>query len=527
MRAWRALTFALLFMRTFSSLGAESQESVGDHLRQSREYLAQGNYQKSRDAARDALALDPNSAEAEGLIGSADLALDDFAAAEAHLRRALELQPGLLICRRTLAATYLKEKKLEDARQEFTAVLNVNHKDFLSRYSVGLTYLLAHHPTEALQHFAQALQLKPRDPTVLTGMLEAYLELNQRAKAEKALTEIDPQFSSDDPRRLQFAELLVSQGAYGLAALEFEALYRVHPDSYDIGYNLALAHHRDGKEDQASALLENLLARKDDAELEDLLGEVEEARGKPARSLAAFRRAMELEPTSEDYRFDYARALVDSSTLKDALEAFTRATREFPHSARMVLGLAATYYLAGKYQDAAETLLRAAEVAPNRPEVYYLLGQAYDAAGPLQNAIQQQFARYLDTGAVDPWAEYSYGRILARQAEQGAPVTLADAQRHLERAITLDDRLPESHAGLSDVLEMRGQYEEARAQLERAVQLNPKYSSAFYKLSQIYRRLGQLDKAGQAAATFERLKSEQNKNPDREQVQRLLERVRR
>jgi superkiller protein 3 len=166
-------------------------------------------------------------------------------------------------------------------------------------------------------------------------------------------------------------------------------------------------------------------------------------------------------------------------------------------------------------------------VAPNRPEVYYLLGRAYDAAGPLQNAIRQQFGRYLDTGTVDPWAEYCYGRVLARQAEQGAPADLAEAQRHLERAITLDDRLAEAHSGLGDVLEMRGQLEAARGQLERAVQLDPKYSPAFYKLGQIYPRLGQQEKARQAAAAFQRLKAEERKDLDREQVQRFLERVRR
>ena len=494
-------------------------------IRQAQEFLTQGNYVKAREAAQQALAIDPKSAEAEDVIGKADLALGDLAAAEVHLRRALELRPGLVTSRSALAATYMRENRLQDARREFLAVLTADPRNFFALYGVGLICLLDRHAAEAVAYFEQANQLKPSDPAILTHKLQAHLELKQQRQAEAALAELDTQLSPGDPRRSQLAELLVGEGAYGLAINEFEFLHKAHPDSPDLSYNLALAYHRAGREDEASALVKSLLTRNESADLESLLGEVEQGRGDRGRSLAAFRRAADLEPTNEDYRFDYAQALVRDWNLNEAFQVFAQACKEFPKSARMWLGLGATYYLVGKYQAAVETLLHAAEVAPDRPEAYYFLGRAYDAAGLLQDSIAQEFGRYLDTGPRDPWAEYFYGRILALRTKQ--PQDTAEAQRHLEKAIALDSSLAEAHVELGSILEMRGHFAAARRELEHAVRLDPRSSAAFYKLAQLYRRLGEWEKARRAAETFQRLKAKEPENRDREQIQGFLERVKR
>jgi tetratricopeptide (TPR) repeat protein len=525
MRAFEVVAAACLVALVCSSLHTRAQDPVQNDISEGERVLRQGNYHEAREAAERALRLEPRSAEAENLAGTAAFALGDLSAAESHLHRAVELRPGLIAAHRALAATYLAEKKFKDARREFLAVLAAQPRDFVSLYSLGLTFLLDDQPVEALKRFERASQVKPHDPTLLAHKLEAYLKLKQQRQAEVTLADLDSQLSEADPRHEQIAALLVNQGAYPLAAHEFELLRKAHPDSYEVNYNLALAYHRAGREADAAGQLHRLLAAGDNAELEDLLGEVELSRGHGSKALAAYGRAVELDPDNEDCRYDYAQAFVHQWALDQALQVFAEATKDFPRSARLWLGWGATYYLAGRYAEAAQTLLSAAEIAPDRPDVYYLLGRDYDAAGSFQVAIEREFSRYLSSKPQDAWAEYFYGRILS--AASASPGRLREAQEHLERAVAIDSKLAEAHTALGDVLDKRGEFQAAMKELERSVQLDPQSSVAFYKLAQLYRKLGQMEKAQQAAQKFQQLKEQQRADLDREQIQRVLERAKR
>jgi tetratricopeptide (TPR) repeat protein len=499
-----------------------AQESVASYCRQAQELLAEEKFQDASEAARRALEIDSHSAEAECLLGMAELALGNFDAAGKDLEKALELKPGLIPAHRTLGEMYLSQKRLSDARRQFDLVLSSFPNDFESLYGVGQTFLLENQPGTAENEFDKALKIKPREPSVLAGLLQAQLQLKQEARATATLTMLDGQFNKQDPRRMELAAMLVSEGAYQLATQQFRRLLELQPESYDLKYNLALAYHRAAEEDQAESLLESLLEGKDNAELQNLLGDVEENRGNKPRSLAAFRRAAELGPQNEEYRYDYARSLVRASSLNEAMEVFKAATRDFPGSARMWLGWGATYYLAGNYAGAAKTLLHAADIAPQNPQVYYLLGRDYDAAGALQDTIAQRFAGYLARQQQDAWAESFYGRILAARAQQSSSEDLAEAQHHLERAIALDGRLAEPHAELGTILEKRNQLGEARRELERAVELDPTSSTAIYKLGELYRQIGERERAQKALEKFQELKASENMDKDREAIQGLL-----
>src|SRR5437879_66167 len=220
MRAFSVIAAACLAALVCPSLHSRAQESAQDYISQAESLLAEGKYRQAREAAERALRLEPRSAQAENLAGTAAFALGDLPAAELHLRRALELRHGLVAAHRALAATYLAEKKCKDARREFLAVLAVEPRDFVSLYSLGLTLLLDDQPVEALKQFERASEVKPHDPTLLARKLETHLRLKQQPQAEATLADLDSQLSEADARREQIATLLVNQGDYPLAAHE-------------------------------------------------------------------------------------------------------------------------------------------------------------------------------------------------------------------------------------------------------------------------------------------------------------------
>jgi len=527
MSSCRACGFAWLSLVLTLGGAARPQAppSAAGYIRQAKADMAEKNYQGALDAAQKAVKLDPRSAEAETLTGMAEFGLGSLEAAQKHLEAALQLEPGLLLARRTLAATYLEQKRAKDAEREFKRILVSDPKDFVSLYSLGLALLMDDQPADARRHFEMASAQKPGDPSALVGILQADLRLNRPSQSAADLAKLDAELNTHDPLRHRVAVLLASEGAYDLAIDEFERLRQADPESYDLSYDLALAYHRARKEAQASELLQNLLARGEKAELENLLGDVELNRGNPSTALAALRRAADLEPRSEDYRYDYAQALAHEWILDQALKVFARAASDFPNSARMWLGWGAAYYLAGRYPEATQTLLHAAEIAPQAPEVYYLLGRVYDASGSLQDTIAKRFDGYLRTDPPDAWAHYFYGRILAESDQPTSFGKLSEAQEHLERAIALDHDLAEAHTELGKVLDERGQVQVARKELELAVQLAPQSSAAYYRLAQVYRKSGESALAQTALAKFQQLKAEERKNLDREEIQGFLERA--
>lgn len=525
MKQRRFLTVLFTLRLCTFAYPARGIQSAAEYRRQAQEYLAQKNYPRARDAAQTALRLEPRSAEAEDLLGTAELGLGELDTAENHFRRALQIDPGHIGARRNLAAIYLKQKRFTEARGEFEFILKSHPDDFVSLYTLGLVFLLENQPAQALEQFQKAYQVNPGDTTLLIGLLEARLKLKDAGEAAATLAELDARLKARDPRRLQIATLLALEGSYELAIQEFTRLRQVEPDSYEVNYNLALAYHRIGKEVEAVQLLQTLLARRESGELENLLAEVEERRGNIAQALRAYRRAANLDPRNEDYTYDYARALVEQGAFDLALGVFAAATRNFPGSLRMWLGWGAAYYLKGNYEDAAQTLLRAAEIAPDAREVYYLLGRAYEASGPLQDAIARQFARYLSAEPRDPWAHLFYGKILAARGREGSSADLAAAQRFLEKALKLAPDLAEAHLELGNLFEARGDTQEARRELERAAGLDPTSSAVFYRLSQVYRRLGDDARAAQSLRQFHELKAKEGAEKERARVVGFLGRV--
>ena len=389
----------------------------------------------------------------------------------------------------------------------------INRESAEAEYLAGAAALGLDDVSGAEAHFRRALKLEPDHFRALSGLLDAQLRSNRVEQAAVTLAEIDRRLGEQDARRVQIAELLVGRGAYGLAVREFEALHSADPKSYEFSYDLALAYHRARRDARASTFLQDLLAHKDSAELEDLLGEVEQSRGSANNSVTAFRRAVELDPKNENYLLHFGQALVNRGSLNQAVTVFAAATKDLPHSSQMWMAWGSALYLLGRFGDSAQKLLQAADIAPQDPRVYFLLGRAYGAAGPYRDAIAKQFARHVIDTPNDAWAQYFYGRILTERSTHRPSGDLDEAQRHVERALALDGSLGEAHAELGNILDAKGELDAARRELEQATKLDPNSSIAFYRLAHVYQELGQTEQARAAIAKFQQLKKEKNRSP--------------
>src|SRR5262249_49191771 len=143
------------------------------------------------------------------------------------------------------------------------------------------------------------------------------------------------------------------------------------------GYDLSLAYLLTGKTPEARQQVQDLLTKKNTAELHNLLGEIQEKSGEFVAAAKEYETAAHMEP-SEDNLFDWASELLLHETLAPAIEVFQQASRRYPSSPRLQIGLGMALYAKGDYDQAVKALLKGADLSPSDPRAYLFLSKAYD-----------------------------------------------------------------------------------------------------------------------------------------------------
>ena len=121
--------------------------------------------------------------------------------------------------------------------------------------------------------------------------------------------------------------------------------------------------------------LRDAVARKpQDSRLHHQLADVEEKLGHPLEAVREYQRAAELDP-SEPYLFDWGTELLAHRALQPATEVFSSGHRLFPKSVRMLIALGVSWYGRGAYDQAAQYLANACDLATDDPTPYLFLGK--------------------------------------------------------------------------------------------------------------------------------------------------------
>ena len=409
---------------------AQGGDDASAWLRRAQEHYQKQEWKAADEAARRALALDQGLADAEVLLGWIDTSQSDLQGAETHFARAVKLRPRDPRALGYLASTRLRLNRVDEAAAGFEQVLRLDPGNVAAEHNLGLIGLMRSRPEQALARFRAVLKIRPSDVAALTGALESELLIDRREEARKSAAAIESLLNAEDPRLFQTATLLALHGENDAAIRILLRMRKAMPGSYDVSYNLALAYFRAAQYEPAAECLRPFLEPRAKAEPWNLLGAIEEKRGRSAEALAAYREAARLEPANEDYRFDVAAQALRHEGVEAAVTAFSQGVRDFPKSWRMRLGLGSVRYLAGDYEDAARVLLEAVALNPEPDAGYFLLGKAYETAPASQPPILAALRAYA-AGHRDAWTEYHLGSILLARTQAGASSDLGEAKAHL------------------------------------------------------------------------------------------------
>jgi len=261
-----------------------------------------------------------------------------------------------------------------------------------------------------------------------------------------------------------------------------------------------------------------LLSVKETGEAHNLLAQIEEKDGNYLAAANEFQAAAKLEP-NEGNLFDWGGELLVHRTLDPAVQVFEEATRRFPKSPRLAVGLGMAYYARGNYDDAVKAFLKGADLDPTDARCYKFLSRAYDSSPSQANEVIERFRRYAELQPGNGRALYYYAMSLWKgKRAQDSSLDLGQIGSLLQRAIAADPKLPEAHLQLGNLTADRGKFAEAIPEYQRALELDNDLADAHYRLAQAYVRTGQKDKAQAQFATYQTLREQHLADLDKQRA---------
>jgi tetratricopeptide (TPR) repeat protein len=242
------------------------------------------------------------------------------------------------------------------------------------------------------------------------------------------------------------------------------------------------------------------------------LAVVYEKSGHIENAIPAMRIAIQLDPQSEKYRFQYGVLLTENDAPAAAVIRLNEALQSFPNSSLLHLAIGLANLKLGGNDEAVQALKRAIELNPEFAQAYACLGIADILVGRYEEGVRcfEQALRIKPDVAV---VHYLLADALLKQP--GAGVTRAE--KSLKRAIDLDAGYAPAWLALGKLHARAERLPEAVAEFERVIQLDPNLAETYYQLGRALNRLKRAAEAQTAIATYKRLSDSQKQQEQDEQ----------
>src|SRR5215510_12808713 len=467
--------------------------------------LERGDDSTARDLLERALAADPRSAEAHTYLGALADRAGDLAAAERHFAAAARFAPQSARARNNHGAILLRLNRIPEATAEFESSLRLDPNQAKALVNLARIRFDSGAP-EGLRAaddlFRRADALAP-DAEIARALV--VIALRRGAGARSAV-----------------GGALFEAGLLAEAEAELNAALTHDPANAETVLRLARVYLARKEIPAAGRALEAALARKVEAPaIYALLAVVYEKSGHIENAIPAMRIAIQLDPQSEKYRFQYGVLLTENNAPAAAIIRLNEALQSFPKSSRLRLAIGLANLKMSKNDEAVQAFKRAVELDPEFAPAYAYLGITRVAAGQYEEGIRC-FEQALQKNPNIAVVHYLLADALLKQTDADA----ARVEKSLKRAIDLDATYAPALLALGKLRAQAGRLPEAVAEFEQVIRLDPNLAEAYYQLSRALNRLKRTAEAQSALTAFKRLSDSQKQQEQDEQrdiVRRLAD----
>ena len=335
---------------------------------------------------------------------------------------------------------------------------------------------------QARQHLESASRLKPDNAMVWAALAQTYLRGKETELANQAAARATRLAPPDSPAQHALA-MFYSE----TAERQFASSKDADPEAAARAADLSL---RAGDTAQAVRWARTALQRGETAQAHHLLGMAYAAANQPAEAERQLRSAVERDPLSEPFAFDFGQMQLRRGDFAGATATFEKACRRFPKSAQMQLAFGVAAYGQRRFADAIDAFLRVTAFDPSVEQPYVFMARILPQAGDRLPQVVAAFAA---------WEKVEPGNYLAvclhAKALGAAAGDAAEIEAALRRSIQLNDGYWESHFELGVLLAKNRDWKQAAGELSRSIELNPGVAAAHFQLARAYDKLGDSERA--------------------------------
>jgi tetratricopeptide (TPR) repeat protein len=279
--------------------------------------------------------------------------------------------------------------------------------------------------------------------------------------------------------------LLLGQ-LYGLnhdsakAEAQFKLAQGIDADSEEVALNMARLYSEQGDPKRAAEVLSAIPVDDRSPRIEFALGASLEQLKKNKEAVAAYHRALDLEPDNLDTERALANALLNDGQLDEALKVLSGVVTAEPQDAQSQIRISEIQRRQGHYDQALKTLEKAKPLAPDLLELSYNEALIYDSLGRYDDAIAVLTKLVADTAHADGKysdpektnRSYFLDRLAVIYREVNKTAEAVAAYKQL--AALGGDYVKNGYAGQVDAYRDAHQWKEATAVSAEAAKALPK-----------------------------------------------------
>lgn len=413
---------------------------------------------------RKTVALAPGHVAAWYNLGVALQSQQAWEAAADAYARAIRLNPKHAASYANLTIVLRKLGRLDEALHYAREAVRLDPRQSTSLNNLGLVLLDNGDIDEALQQFDKAIKL---DRTAPGPQLNKALALDRKGQHDAALDELR-KLVQRNPKN---AEAWLEIGNIQRRLREFEAAIATYraaiekcPEKTEPGNLLGLALIEAGRPREAIDWLESMLAaRGDTAEIYNTLAGARHALGDTAGAMAAFQRAVELDPRCARAHNNLGLLLQQNGDPARAELEYRAALSSEPGNADFENNLGTALMALGRNDDAIAVLRSATRRDRRHAAAWNNLGNALLSVKGFRENFPEADAAYthaIELKADFAEAHYHYGTCLQQQGR------FEEAYTRFGEAVALRPDYTAALAGQVMVLERLGRFQEANAILQ-------------------------------------------------------------
>jgi tetratricopeptide (TPR) repeat protein len=291
----------------------------------------------------------------------------------------------------------------KDTETLWRHALAVTEMNAIAQHNLGVALAVKGDFDEAIQHYAEAVRLRPQAESAYLSLADALVKTRRFAEAIQQYEEALRLNPGDAGAHNNLGNLLTRVNRGEEAIQHYTEALRLDAGYAEAHYNLGLALAGRGSCRQAAAHFQEVLRLKPgDASARQKLDQALAAQDRCEKALAQYREMLRSRPGDALAHSDLGRALVQAGQWEEGIEQCAEAARLDPKSAEIQYQLGLALVRKGDLEKATGQFGLALKLDPNFAAAHYALGRI----AVLQRRVAEALEHWREAARLNPrWAD--------------------------------------------------------------------------------------------------------------------------